>query len=284
MATRPWSFPASAMPVIVTTAYLFWEVGSVNWGIALWTLINIILFHAAGNTWSDYHDYMKGVDREDTFGGMSITSGQFAAKEIRQLAIILLTIAIISGLLLTICTGLPTLYCGLAGAMLTLLYPWMKFHALGDINIFLIYSLLSILGTSFVTIGYVDFSVLWLTIPIGLITVGILHINNTRDIEHDGRAGITTFAMLIGKKASVQLYCFEILFPFVWIVVCAIIGIFPYWSVIVLVALKPAIENVRQAIRATDIHSFTGIDERTAMLQLQFSLLLTLSMLDTLVS
>lgn len=243
-----WSFPASAMPVIVTTVYLFWEAGSVNWGIALWTLINIILFHAVGNTWSDYHDYMKGVDREDTFGGMSITSGQFTAKEIRQLAIILLSIAIISGLSLTICTGLPTLYWGLGGVMLTLLYPWMKFHALGDVNIFLIYSLLSILGTSFVTIGYVDLSVLWLTIPIGLITVGILHINNTRDIEHDGRAGITTFAMLIGKKASVQLYCFEILFPFVWIVVCAILGIFPYWSVIVLVALKPAIENVRQAI------------------------------------
>ena len=72
IATRPWSFPASAMPVLVTLGYLFWKGMEVNWAIGVFTIFNVVLFHAAGNTWSDYKDYKSGVDREDTVGGLSI--------------------------------------------------------------------------------------------------------------------------------------------------------------------------------------------------------------------
>ena len=53
IATRPWSFPASAMPVIVTCVYLYGTYTQINWLNGLWALVNIIVFHAAGNTWSD---------------------------------------------------------------------------------------------------------------------------------------------------------------------------------------------------------------------------------------
>ena len=202
IATRPWSFPASSMPVVATLAYLHWAGESINWLIGLWTLATIIVFHAAGNTWSDYFDFKKGVDREDTVGGTAITSGEFQACEIKRLATYLLTVAVVSGLGLAYCTGLPTLYFGVAGCALTLLYPMLKFNALGDLDIFLTYSVLPILGTSYVATGSIIEKALWLVIPIGLITVGILHINNARDIEHDKRAGIRTFAMLVGKRAS----------------------------------------------------------------------------------
>ena len=83
IATRPWSFPASAMPVLVTLGYMFWSGLEVDWFIGILTILNVVLFHAAGNTWSDYKDYKSGVDREDTVGGLSIVSGQFTAQEIK---------------------------------------------------------------------------------------------------------------------------------------------------------------------------------------------------------
>ncbi|MBQ7947235.1 MAG: prenyltransferase [Bacteroidaceae bacterium] len=280
IATRPWSFPASAMPVVVAVAYLFWRGYEVNWLISVWTLLNVIVFHAAGNTWSDYFDYIKGVDRDDTVGGTSMTSGEFAPREIRSLAIGLLAVAVLSGLLLLCCTGLPVLYFGFAGAALTLLYPWLKYHALGDVDIFLTYSLLPLLGASYVATGSVRIEVLWLAIPIGFITMGILHVNNMRDIEHDKRAGIHTFAMLAGKKVSAVLYCLEMFFPFVWVVAGAVYGIFPIWSVAVLLALKPAVDNSRRAVAFLSAGSkaLVGVDEGTAMLQLMFSLLLSVSL------
>lgn len=281
LATRPWSFPASAMPVLVTLAYLYWMGVSVNWTIGVWAIINIIVFHAAGNTLSDYFDYIKGVDREDTIGGMALTSGEFEPKEIRTLSLILLAIASISGVAIVVSTGLPTLYIGVLGFILTVLYPWLKYHAMGDIDIFLTYSLLPILGTSFVATGDFHIQTLWLSLPIGLITVGILHANNSRDIEHDKRANIKTFAMLIGKKASAITYCAEVIIPFVWIIAGCVMGVFPWWSLLVLPALKPAIDNARKAMRfpKEGAQMLWGVDEMTAKLQLMFSLLLTISLL-----
>lgn len=50
IAVRPWSFPASAMPVAVTLVYLYWMQHDVNWVNGVWALLNIVVFHAAGNT------------------------------------------------------------------------------------------------------------------------------------------------------------------------------------------------------------------------------------------
>ena len=279
-ATRPWSFPASSMPIVTTLAYLFWTGESINWGIGIWTLINIIVFHAAGNTWSDYYDFKKGVDREDTIGGMSITSGEFKPCEIKSLAIALMTVAVVSGIILVVCTGLPTLYFGIAGALLTVLYPWLKYHALGDVDIFLTYSVLPILGTTYVATGEIGTSALWLALPIGLITVGILHVNNTRDIVPDKRAGIKTFAMLAGEKASAYLYCLDVIVPFIWVAGGIAMGKFPLLSLLIIPALKPAMDNVRKvmAFLKKDAKELYGVDENTAKLQLAFSMLLTLSL------
>lgn len=279
LATRPWSFPASSMPVLVTLAFLQWKELSVNWTVGLWALVNIIVFHAAGNTWSDYFDYKSGVDREDAIGGMSIVSGEFKASEIKKLAWILLSVAVALGVGLMLCTGLPVLYFGLAGCALILFYPWLKYHALGDVDIFLTYSLLPVMGTSYVAIGGFCQSALWLVLPIGLITVGILHINNTRDIQQDQRAGIHTLAMLLGKRLSVFLYAVELVVPFVWVAVAIYCNALPLWSFLVLVALMPALANVRKAFTfpKEGMTALIGVDEKTAQLQLMFSLLLTLS-------
>ncbi len=279
LATRPWSFPASSMPVAVTLAFLYWRGFEVNWPVGLWTLLSVVLFHAAGNTWSDYSDFKRGVDREDTIGGMSITSGEFLPSEIKCLSMLLLAVAAVSGLSLMLATGLPTLYLGLAGLALTMMYPFLKYHAMGDIDIFLTYSLLPVMGTSYVATGVFVMDVLLLVLPIGLITVGILHINNTRDIEHDKRSGIHTFAMLAGKRASAFIYCMEVTVPFVWVAICIIYNSMPLWSLIVLLALKPAIDNSRKALLfpKEGMQAVVGVDEATAKLQLMFSLLLVVS-------
>ena len=281
LATRPWSFPASAMPVLVTLAYLFWQQYDVCWWKGLWCVLNIVVFHAAGNTWSDYHDFKSGVDNSETAGGMAITSGQFEPGEIRGLSMALLVVAVVSGISIVICTGLPVLYLGLAGFFLTLLYPFLKYRALGDVDIFLTYSLLPILGTSFVSTGEIHYGALWLSVPIGLITVAILHINNLRDMEYDKKAGISTFAMRIGAKWAVAIYGIELLLPFVWIVACALCGVFPWWSVLALIAVAPAAANVKKSMRYEEggMSAVIGLDEQTAKLQLLFGMLLFISFL-----
>ena len=98
MATRPWSFTASALSVIVVLAYLDWLTGGVDWTNGFWAVGAIILFHAAGNTWSDYSDFRRGVDAPDTYGVKTLTSGSFTPASIRNLAFGLLAAALAAGL------------------------------------------------------------------------------------------------------------------------------------------------------------------------------------------
>ncbi len=279
IAVRPWSFPASAMPVFVTLAYLFWMPEDINWINGVWALLNIVIFHAAGNTWSDYFDYKKGVDMQDTFGVKTLTGGMFAPKEIYCLSLGLLLLALIAGLGLMLRTGLPLLYIGIGGAACALLYPPLKYHALGDVVIFLAYAFLPTLGTVYVVTGFIIWDVLWVAVPVGLITVAILHANNTRDIKTDGRASIKTLAMELGGKTSIYLYCAEVLFPFGWIIGCAVTGTFPWWTLLVWLALIPAVGNVRimSQFSRKGVAAIANLDEMTAKLQLLFSLLFALS-------
>lgn len=279
IAVRPWSFPASAMPVIVTAAFLFWKGYEISWGFAIWALLNIIVFHAAGNTWSDYFDFKKKVDADDTFGAKTLTTGMFEPKEIYRLSVALTVVAVAGGLALMALTGLPLLWIGLGGLICTLLYPMLKYNALGDLVILLAYAFLPTLGTSFVAAGGIVPSVLIVALPLGLITDGILHSNNTRDMKTDSRAGIRTMAMSLGVKSSAVLYGFEMIFPFIWVGVCSICGFMPLATIIIFMTLPVAIGCAKTMMNSVEggLHMIADLDVRTANLQLMFSLLLTVS-------
>ena len=278
-AVRPWSFPASAMPIIVTLAYLFWTGADMNWCYGIWTLVNMVLFHVAGNVWSDYHDFKKSVDREDTTGATTLTTGMFQPHEIRNLAIGVFVIAVAGGVGLVLLTGLPLLWIGLAGAALTLLYPTLKYNALGDLDILLTFAFLPTIGTTFVTTGAIDWSVLFIALPVGLITDGILHSNNTRDMVPDKRANIKTLAMGLGTKASAVMYSFEVLFPFVWVAVCVVMKVMPWLALASLIAFPIALGCSKTMLKSPveGANVILDLDQRTAQLQMVFSLLLSIA-------
>lgn len=275
-ALRPWSFPASAMPIVVTLAYLFWKGAEVNWVLGLWALVGMVLFHCTGNVWSDYFDFRKKVDAEDTFGAKTMTTGMFQPHEIRNLALGLLVVSIACGLGLLAVTGLPLLWIGIAGVACTLLYPVLKYNALGDFDIVMAFAFLPTLGTSYAATGVIDWNVLLVALPVGLITDGILHSNNSRDVVTDRRAGITTMAMSMGPEKSVWLFGFEMLFPYIWVAALSMAGLLPLHTVVIFLTLPIAIGNARTMVKSLRAGSeiIADLDVRTANLQLLFSVLL----------
>lgn len=279
IAVRPWSTPASAMPIIVTLAYLFWKGAEINWLYGLWALVGMILFHYAGNVWSDWFDFRKKVDAEDTYGAKTLTTGMFSPKEIMWLAVGLLVVAVACGLGLVAMTGLPLLWIGIAGAACTVLYPFMKYNALGDLDILINFAFLPTLGTSYAVTGAIDWSVLLIALPVGLITDGILHCNNTRDVLTDKRAGIRTMAMGLGSKWAARLYAFEMVFPYVWVGVLSVLGIFPMHTVIVFLTIAVALGCASTMLKSVGQGPalINDLDVRTANLQMMFSVLLSAS-------
>lgn len=283
IATRPWSFPASVMPVLVTLFYLYATGRDVNWWLGMQAMVTIALFQAAGNTWSDWHDFRRGVDAADTFGSKILTDGMFRPQEIIRLALGLLTVATLSGVAIVLMSCIEVLWVGIAGFLLTVFYPTLKFRALGDLDILLTYGLLAVVGTSWAVSGAFYRDTLWFVLPIGLITVAILHANNARDIRTDARAGIGTFAMAMGRKWSVAAYAIEVLLPFALLVVAIALKAVPAGALAAFVALPVAWKNTRTMARLNrdGEAAIATLDEATAQLQLIFSVLLCAAFLVT---
>ena len=283
IATRPWSFPASFIPVLATGAYLYFKYGSItkvfHWENLILALLMMMLFQAGGNLFSDYYDYQKKVDLPDSLNGVRhIQSGKFTPKEIRNFGIILLCLAISIGIILLFISGFYLIWIGLVGMLMAFFYAYIKYHALGDLEILLCYALLPAIGTSYIAIDRLCPEVIWICLPFGLLTVAILHANNTRDIRNDSRAKITTVPILIGARPSQWIYLAEVITPYILIVLFIILKEIPLLSLITLLTFPMALKNIKQMMTATpnNEQELIGLDQSTAQLQLAFGLLYTL--------
>lgn len=283
LATRPWSFTVSAMPVVVTTAFLWWysqQYGtlSVNWWAAVLALVGIVAFHAAGNLLSDYNDHRTGVD--EGVDMLPLVNGSFQPREFVRFGVTMLLIGIAIGFTLIAMTGLDILWVGFVGALLTIGYSWLKYHALGDVDILLTFGVLPVVGTSIVVVGEVCVPALVLALPVGLITVGVLHVNNTRDTLTDRKAGIRTFAMLIGSKWAVRVYQLELILPFVLVALAVAFGVMPAWALVCFVVFPRSHKMCRRmALLLTEgAGAIADMDVATSQQQLFFSMLLSLGL------
>lgn len=283
--TRYWSFPVSTMPVIVTFSYLFSKgmvpTGAVPWVILVLSLLGVVLLHSAGNLLSDWFDYRSGVDNKDAFAVPNLVFGKFQPKEYLTLSIVCFVLGSLVGLVIVALSGTGVLIVGAIGVFLTALYSFLKYHALGDADIFIIFGILPVLGLSYAVTGSWCPEALVLSLPIGIITVSVLHANNTLDIPTDRAAGIKTFAMVIGEKPSVVLYCCYMLLPFLCIVAAVAAGLLPPLALLCLLAGVKAYRNFKQAAsyKTAGREAMKMLDFHSSQLQLQFSLLLSAGLL-----
>jgi len=284
IALRPWSFPASSMPALVTFVYVFFQYKQhadiqPNWLWGALAIIGAVIFQISGNLISDYFDYKQGVDREDTFGSSRLLVNKtFSPKTILYLGFAFLFTGIILGLFLYFNTGWPLLVVGGLGVISAAFYYKFKFIALGDLLIFIVYGPLITLGTYYTITTVFDWKMIALSIPIGCITVNILHANNTRDIAHDKRANIRTFAMQIGVKAAITFYKSMIIVAYISIIAMVIAGFLHWITLGLFITLPVAVNNCKTMSKASveDPSRIVDMDVRTAQLQLMFSTLFSI--------
>ena len=282
-ALRPWSFPASLTPVVATLGALYWrntvEPMELNWTNGALAALGMVVFQGATNLISDYFDFRQGVDREDTFGSPNLTGGQFTPREIALYGLFVLLVGCAIGLILVWRTDARLLIPGICGVVFVVAYAFFKFRALGDAVVFCIISVLPTLGTTLVVTGRYDWNCLIVALPIGMITVGILHANNWRDVQTDSRANIKTLCMFLGSTGSEIVYIFELMFPFLWLALAALVFHWiPAWTLLSLCALPLAFKALKNVVyRADNCEAIADLDVLTAQILLVFGVLLTFS-------
>jgi 1,4-dihydroxy-2-naphthoate octaprenyltransferase len=82
-------------------------------------------------------------------------------------------------------------------------------------------------------------------VPIGLLSVALLVVNNLRDIEGDAAVGKRTLAVLLGDRGTRVAFA---LLPAVAFAVVVAIGVTRPWALLALVAVPLAVPPVRTVL------------------------------------
>lgn len=144
----------------------------------------------------------------------------------------------------------------------------LKYIALGDIIILVIFGPISVLFAYLAQTGRVEWSTIYFALPLALNTEAILHSNNTRDAENDKKAGIVTLAIIIGRSASHILYAVLLFTPYIIFVVLSLK--YSIWFMIPLVTLPQAFKIEKLFRSETTLHS---VPKQTAKLNFFFGIL-----------
>lgn len=295
ISSRPFSFPASTMSVVFGTAVaVFYSGAGFNYWYFILAFTGMAILHAASNILSDVFDYRKGLDKEPTPVSGGVVREIISLKEALTGSTILFVTGTSIGLVLVYFTGLPLLYIGVTGLIIGIFYTSnnnfnLKYHALGDLAVFLNFGILGSLGAFYIQTGYLSWiPVIW-AIPISLLVIGILHANNWRDIVSDQTGKISTVASVLGDKGS-QIYYGGLLFlPYILITGYILVPgyIFPglpampFSFFLVFLGLPLAMQLFKKAInRRNPVQpfDFIALDGATAQFNLIFGLLCTLAL------
>jgi 1,4-dihydroxy-2-naphthoate polyprenyltransferase len=285
-AARAFSFPASIVPVAVGTVLAAHFEGAVAWCLVPFIAVASVLMQAGTNLVSDYFDYGKGVDKNDTYGGSRVlVSGLLTPGQVLVGGLVLFAASCGIGLLFIALRGWPILALGVVGLLGGIFYTarpvGYKYFALGDALVFLLMGPLMVIGSYFVLTGSYRHSVLIASLPVGCLVAAILHANNMRDIGHDRDAHVRTVANLLGHDRARLEYYALVGGAYVAVVGMILGGLVSPWGLLVFVTAPLAAKNFQRVIhsRPQQPESIATLDVQTAQLHLAFGLLFAVAIL-----
>lgn len=244
-ASRPFSFTASVVPVVVGTLLAAYH-DAFTWWLAALALVGSVFIHAGTNFINDYFDDRKGADSLESLGPAGlIQRGVVKARSVLFAGVFCFATGSVIGLVLVWSTNLELLWLGIASVLAGFLYTGAPLHlayiALGELTVFLFMGPVMVMGAYFVQTETWSSDAFLASLPIAFLVTAILHANNIRDIDSDRRVGKRTLATLIGRRwANVEMYAL-LVSAYVFLVLGVVLGAIPWPALIALVTIPGAI-------------------------------------------
>lgn len=276
LATRPKTLVAGVVPVAVGSALALRD-GAFQPLPALACLVGALLIQVGTNLVNDFFDFKRGADTAERLGPARATQqGWLSPSAVFAGAMVCFGLAFAVGLYLVAVAGWPLVVIGLASLLAGYSYtggPFpLAYHGLGDVFVLVFFGFVAVGGTYFVLAGTVTPAALLAAVPVGLLGVALLAVNNTRDEATDRAAHKRTLVVRFGAGFGRGEYaaCVAVsalVPPLLWG-----LGLASPWVLLAWVALPLAIAPARLVLGSSGAALNTALAQ-TARLQLVFGLL-----------
>jgi len=184
-----------------------WRAGAFDWGRWILLAIGLVLAHATNNLLNDYTDYVRGVDQDNyyraQYGPQPLVHGLLTKRQLLTYAAVTGLAALACGIPLVLLSGWWTLLLLGLGIFFVLFYTWpLKYIALGEITVLLVWGPLMIGGGYYAITGSWDWSVVVASLPYALGVTGVIFGKHIDKYEADKVRKIYTLPVVIGEKPA----------------------------------------------------------------------------------
>lgn len=222
--TRIWikAFRLRTLPLAVSCiamgGFLASAVGAFRWDIFLLCILTTIFLQILSNLANDYGDSIHGADSDDRKGpSRAVQSGAVTKSQMQIAVVIFVLLSLISGITLLLVSfgfewraiffffGLGIL-CILAAIAYTVGKKPYGYAGLGDLSVLIFFGFIGVMGSYYLFTKKVSYYEFLPALSCGLFSIGVLNINNIRDIDSDRQAGKFSIPVRIGRKKAVMYH------------------------------------------------------------------------------
>ncbi len=191
--------------------------GKFSWMIALLSIGTAVSLQILSNFSNDYGDSIHGADSIERTGPLrAVQSGDILPAQMRTAMMFWSVISLILGTAL-IFVALDGMLLRLIFLVLGLIAIWASinytagskpygYSGKGDISVFFFFGILAVLGCYYLQTNSLSWDVILPAISCGALSVGVLNLNNIRDISSDKKAGKMSIPVRIGYDAAIQYH------------------------------------------------------------------------------
>ena len=290
---KPWisafrlrTIPLSVSGIIIGSCFAHYN-GKFDGVIMTFAILLTISLQILSNLANDYGDGVRGTDNENRIGPeRAIQSGAISPKEmfdgikLNILVVIVLTVGLIFfsfgskyfiyALLFFVLSGL-SVYAAINYTVGSSPYGY---RGLGDLFVFIFFGLLSVIGSYFLFTKQLDHHVILPAISVGLLSVGVLNLNNMRDIDSDILSNKNTLAVKLGHKGAKTYHLILIISSILISFIFSLLYYTNIYNFLFYIAYIPLILHIRTVVRATKPEDFDPQLKVLALSTFLFSVLL----------
>jgi 1,4-dihydroxy-2-naphthoate octaprenyltransferase len=190
--------------------------------VLLLALLTAILLQILSNLANDLGDHLHGTDNAARVGPQrAVQSGSIPPAAMKRAMLLCGTLAFASGVALIVSAlgirlmTLVFLLVGLLAIGAAVKYTFGRnpygYAGLGDVSVFLFFGIVGVMGTHYLHARTIDWMHLLPAAGFGLLSAGVLNVNNMRDIRNDKASGKITLAVRLGPDAAKSYHGFLII-------------------------------------------------------------------------
>jgi len=291
MAIKNWisAFRLRTLPLALSSialgSFAAYETGVFSWTVFGLAVLTTVLLQILSNLANDYGDSKKGTDNEARVGPeRAVQSGAISLTEMKSAIVICASLAFLSGISLIFAAlgtdnfGLILLFLFLgigsiaAAVKYTVGQSAYGYQGMGDIAVFIFFGLVGVAGTYFLHTQHFDALLLLPAASIGMLSAGVLNLNNMRDRENDSAMGKNTLAVRLGVSKSKYYQLFLLLGANLFGLVYTILRFDSNWQLLFLITLPLILSNLKSVFSIEEPRRLDPLLKKLAISTLLFAL------------